>query len=414
MKRLVIFAHFYLLAVLVVAQAPIVHTFPMPKKKPASVQSTPQINYMVRAKGYFDGGKYDQASKMLSNMQKWNSEAYELAGDICYLWNATLWHTYYEKASEMGSTSAKQKLHRNIRSNVISVIGRTISYVYSSQDKYSNTHIQSVADVESLKCEAENGNSEAQFNLGRMYEYGDWVGQDYSKAAYWYDKLREDRHIYSTINLAWLYSEGLGVVKNEQKAFNLYMVAANKDMDDAIHNLGLCYEYGKGVKQDKREAIKWYRKNMDRSINVITQDLSTLEYYNLVYVQHIQDDQPLTMNGCYRLYKYLHKISGNHDSEIDMIIKQAEDIYAGGSEILSEFGRYFVFYRNSKDYNEGLKWLNAAAELSNRRAIRDIGWCYENGFGVTKSLTKAKEYYQKAKELGYNADYDLKRLDKKM
>lgn len=394
-------------------QYAITHNAPKPGGRASKIQPTPKINYFAKAKSYFDEGNYDQASKILSNMQKWNSEAYELAGDICYLWNATLWYTYYQKASEMGSESARQKLHRNIRSNVICVIGRTISYVYSSQDKYSNTHIQSVADVESLKCEAENGNSEAQFNLGRMYEYGDWVGQDYSKAAYWYDKLREDRHIYSTINLAWLYSEGLGVVKNEQKAFNLYMVAANKDMDDAIHNLGLCYEYGKGVKADKVEALKWYRKNLDRRYNPVGQLLTVDRYYNIVYMQKIKDPQKLTINACYWLYKYLHRLENNHDAEIDDIIHQAESIGVDDPEIMSEFGSYFIFHRNVKKYEEALKWLRLAENQNERKAIRNIGYCYENGLGVSKNYAEAKKYYLKARELGYNADYDLKRLEKK-
>ena len=28
----------------------------------------------------------------------------------------------------------------------------------------------------------------------------------------------------------------------------------------AQNNLGVCYEYGEGVKQDYAEAVKWYQK----------------------------------------------------------------------------------------------------------------------------------------------------------
>ena len=47
-----------------------------------------------------------------------------------------------------------------------------------------------------------------------------------------------------------------------------------------------------------------------------------------------------------------------------------------------------------------------------RISQRQMGGDNENGFGVTKSLTKAREYYKKAEGLGHNAENDLQRLEK--
>ena len=39
-----------------------------------------------------------------------------------------------------------------------------------------------------------------------------------------------------------------------------YRKAAEQGHADAQNNLGLCYQYGKGVAKDYAEAVKWYRK----------------------------------------------------------------------------------------------------------------------------------------------------------
>lgn len=36
------------------------------------------------------------------------------------------------------------------------------------------------------------------------------------------------------------------------------MSSANQGNADAQYNVGLCYYYGDGVKQDYKEAMKWY------------------------------------------------------------------------------------------------------------------------------------------------------------
>jgi TPR repeat protein len=41
-------------------------------------------------------------------------------------------------------------------------------------------------------------------------------------------------------------------------------MAAEQDDVDAQFNLGLLYEQGKGVPQDEREAVKWYKEAAER------------------------------------------------------------------------------------------------------------------------------------------------------
>jgi hypothetical protein len=48
--------------------------------------------------------------------------------------------------------------------------------------------------------------------------------------------------------------------KNYAEALRLYQKSANQGYAPAQYNLGLLYEFGYGVKQDKAEARRWYQK----------------------------------------------------------------------------------------------------------------------------------------------------------
>lgn len=77
---------------------------------------------------------------------------------------------------------------------------------------------------------AEGGNPDAENELGRHYEEGDSVEQDYAKAAFWY--LRAAEHVpdlggagQGRNNLANLYLDGNGVSRDYVQAYMWYSLA---------------------------------------------------------------------------------------------------------------------------------------------------------------------------------------------
>ena len=40
----------------------------------------------------------------------------------------------------------------------------------------------------------------------------------------------------------------------------MYQKAAEDDYENAMYNLALCYQYGKGTKKNLEKAIYWYQK----------------------------------------------------------------------------------------------------------------------------------------------------------
>jgi hypothetical protein len=74
-------------------------------------------------------------------------------------------------------------------------------------------------------AEAEKGNLDAQYYVGKIYEGGLGTTPDYAQAAQWYEKAANAGHSASQFSLGALYEKGLGVSADSTKAFNLYRKA---------------------------------------------------------------------------------------------------------------------------------------------------------------------------------------------
>ena len=62
------------------------------------------------------------------------------------------------------------------------------------------------------------GNKNAQTNLGYLYENGYGVEQDYGQAAYWYQLSANEGNKYAQNNLGYLYENGYGVEQDYEQA----------------------------------------------------------------------------------------------------------------------------------------------------------------------------------------------------
>ena len=65
---------------------------------------------------------------------------------------------------------------------------------------------------------AKQGNADAQFNLGVMYDKGQGVPQDYKTAVKWYSLAAEQGLAAAQYNLGFMYYNGKGVPQNYRSA----------------------------------------------------------------------------------------------------------------------------------------------------------------------------------------------------
>ena len=100
-------------------------------------------------------------------------------------------------------------------------------------------------DVEDVRRRAGQGEAEAQYNLGLMYQTGRGVKQDDAEAVRLYRRAADQGHTGAQNNLGWMYANGLGVKRDNAEAVKWYRSAADQGHDDAQVNLGRCIELGK-------------------------------------------------------------------------------------------------------------------------------------------------------------------------
>ena len=80
---------------------------------------------------------------------------------------------------------------------------------------------------------AEQGDADAQSELGRCYFYGIGTRRDYKKAVYWCRKAAKAGKADAQYALAYCYEHGDGVARNKKLAIQWYQAAAKQHHKDA-------------------------------------------------------------------------------------------------------------------------------------------------------------------------------------
>ena len=103
---------------------------------------------------------------------------------------------------------------------------------------------------------AENGDANAQYNMGAMYMNSLGVQQDHKQAAKWFEMAAAKGNVFAEADLATLYESGLGVPKDYKEAMRLFKLAAAQKNPIAEAHIGTMYDRGLGVPQDYAEAVR--------------------------------------------------------------------------------------------------------------------------------------------------------------
>ncbi len=120
---------------------------------------------------------------------------------------------------------------------------------------------------------AEQGHTDAQYNLGRMYllgqsELGQLGQPNYKTAIKWFTLAAEQGHADAQYNLGWMYYDGEGVPKNDETAIKWLTLAAEQGHVSAQYYLK---EIGQGEitqSEQLREKREKQRENYTLGINL--------------------------------------------------------------------------------------------------------------------------------------------------
>ena len=113
-----------------------------------------------------------------------------------------------------------------------------------------------------LLTKAQTGDSDAQYQLGLLYERGSTdTPKNYSKAIEWFRRSAERGNPKGENALGIAYAHGYGVVEDEVVGFNWFYKAALKGYPAAQHNLAGDYRSGRGTPKNESAAFDWSLKS---------------------------------------------------------------------------------------------------------------------------------------------------------
>ncbi|WP_394670725.1 tetratricopeptide repeat protein [Halosquirtibacter xylanolyticus] len=218
---------------------------------------------------------------------------------------------------------------------------------------------------------AVEGNVEYQYLLGKSY-----LGTDYiihiEKAVVWLQKASNSKQIAATRLLAHLTYYGIGVVKNEGKAFQMLTTAAKQKDTIALRMIADAYLYGKFKKKiDPKKAIPFLLP-LAQSGQVTAQKELGKIYYRGKRSKSIL---------------WYHKAANQGDLEANKLLA---DLYYEGTGVV-------------KDYKNAKTLYIKAADLGDVEALTRLGDIYYYGKGVKRNYSTACGWYKKAMMKGAKA-----------
>ena len=188
-----------------------------------------------------------------------------------------------------------------------------------------------------------------QYRIGKLYAFGYGVEQDYGQAAKWYEKVVSEDNPFAAYALGSLYRRGQGVEQNDEKAYELYCMAAEhseKPNAYAAYELGRMCRDGIGTAVNLRQAKRYFEKAAKL-------------------------DNPDALYGLGKLF--LRKDSEYYDPNkaVDCLLKAARK---GHEYAAYTLGRLFLKGDEiPKDVNRALHWLNEAVKKENPYAEYLLG-----------------------------------------
>ena len=124
---------------------------------------------------------------------------------------------------------------------------------------------------------AEQGDAQAQYEVGRRFWNGDGVDQDHKQAADWFDRAARQGLAAAQCALGLCYERGDGGEQDMWQAAAWYQWAAQQDDAEAQLRLSECYEKGRGVPKDKEKAAEWLYKAAQHGGSYVKKWLKTLK-----------------------------------------------------------------------------------------------------------------------------------------
>ncbi len=291
--------------------------------------------------------------------------------------------------------------------------------------------------IQPLTIAAEQGDVNAQAEIGKLYLVGKEVPQDVNKAIHFLTQaqLVEPKHPIAAFYLGKCYQKGEGVSPNPHKALELFKLASEgggfeaqatlgnyyrigesvpKDLElalkwlneaatqnntDAQFGLGECYRLGEGIEQSYKKAFQYYSSAAKQGHLLA---INTLEVIPVEIPESRQESYYLALHG-----------DASAQTDTGILYLEGKEVPQNLKVALTWLARAVKQNNPLAQYRLGLAFLKgegvqpnsemairlfalSAFEGGNISAQATLGNCYRTGEGVKKNLTKALKWIKEA------------------
>ena len=337
---------------------------------------------------------------------------------------------WFEKASINGDSDALDMLGDIYRDGILAEknIDLAVSYFNEAIDagnQYAMLDLgvlflegeeipkDTLKGIELMKKAYEQKNPDAAVNLSKVYIRGDGVEQNVDLAIEWAMKALELGDNNQLASIAHNYYEGSkGLEKNNSKALELFLIAAEAKHAESCYNCGIFYLNGYGTEKNDDLACKWFVKaaelNKEDSIDRI-EEIYKEKYQNEFDDKFFELMEKLAVMGN---GEALCRIHFNYRDGIATEINLEKAMHYLKASIEKEFTSAYILmgayhldglYGVKKDFEKAIYYLEKATEKGSSNAANRLASIYYSEKYTEKNIEKVIHWKKVAYE---NGDYD--------
>ncbi len=308
----------------------------------------------------------------------------------------------YEKALEYyNKISEKSEFDLKIIANLEELIsGQTWNqlpsescdgkYLYQQAELFKKDYKKQLA-LRCFEMAAEQGNSSAMIDVGKMYLNGEGCLSNYEKAFYWLNKGKENKYYNINFELGVMYGYGHYTETNLEKAEEFLLEKAT------FYTRFLMLDAIKEYHELFANSDNKYAKHVSEVLTVIpdTIEEDDEEYEDIVIAEIRQEDQ----------FVFENPISNDDVCDTRVLTERAKEGDSGAMLMLANY--YVDGMLLERNIDEALYWLykvvnsSTAPEQNVLFAARKLGQWYTIGVNVNVDYERALFFYEKLEKLNF-------------
>jgi TPR repeat protein len=193
--------------------------------------------------------------------------------------------------------------------------------------------------------------------------------------------LRADpKHVYALHNIGVAFDRGQGVAQDKRQAVLWWRKAGELGLIASQFNLGKCYSEGVGVEKDLQEGVRFYQ----------------------MAAEHASRSEPQVVQAQHNL----GTIYGKGGEGVQQDLGRAVEWYqkaAGQGYAAAQFNlanKYRAGQGVQQDFEQAAGWYRKAAEQGDADAQHNLGYMHYHGEGMQQDKHQAALWLQKAADQG--------------